>query len=90
MTPESTSSVFPLRTNTAGAQSRLLLLLFMYHHKICLQSPKALHTSRCAEGWGNCDCVMFTCKIWKVRWKKLELIKTPTKLIVKAGIALKS
>lgn len=41
MTPESTSSVFPLRTNTAGAPSRLLLLLLMYHRQNLLTVPQS-------------------------------------------------
>lgn len=71
MTPESTSSVFPPWTNTAGAQSRLLLSrCSCITNKICLQQPAALHTSHCEEGWGNSHCVMYTCKIREVRLKK--------------------
>lgn len=71
MTPESTSSVFPLWTNTAGAHSRLLLsCCSCITTKICLQQPAALHTSHCKDGWGNSYCVMYTCKIWQVRLKK--------------------
>lgn len=71
MTPESTSSVFPPWTNTAGAQSRLpLSRCSCITNKICLQQPAALHTSHRGEGWGNSHCVMHTCKIRQVRLKK--------------------
>lgn len=65
MTPESTSSVFPRWTHTAGAQSRLLpSCCSCITSKICLQQPAALHTSHRTEGRGNSYCVMYTCKIW--------------------------
>ncbi|KAK5860774.1 hypothetical protein PBY51_022233 [Eleginops maclovinus] len=64
MTLESTSSVFPLWTNTAGAQSWLLLgCCSCITNNISLQKPRALHTSHRKDGWGNSYCVMYTCKI---------------------------
>lgn len=61
MTPESTSSVLPLRTNTAGAQSRLP---HVSPARSAYSAPK--HSTRHAakKAGGNCDRVAYTCKIW--------------------------